>query len=381
MHVRYVAPFAVNSGYARAAQDYMMALKRAEVPFSIQPLHDADSDNLEFRYRCLLDRVEDTIDPTHIIIHTVPRFAHEFVTKDLAPPDHVKKICLTTWETDKFPESDAKSLNDNFDAIVVPAEFCADTLVSAGLPVRKVHVVPHGFDPDWWWPETQRPPQSPYSFYWIGVWSERKNPIGLLKAYLTEFTGDEPVVLRILCPDINDEDVERMARCAGLDNLPAVQFVRARLGEVALRHFHETSNCYVNLSRGEAWGLGVFEAAIIGNPVISTDFGGQMSYLDLYKNRSPYVECFLTPAITPEVKAGGPMDVGGIKVQPMKRAIPVGITGDQNWAEPNLNQAKQLMRLAFNGRYGRSDASRKYLAEHFSYQVVGDKLRAVLEAL
>ena len=42
---------------------------------------------------------------------------------------------------------------------------------------------------------------------------------------------------------------------------------------------HDMGDCFVSLSRTEGWGLGAFEAARLGKPVVMTGYGGQLEYL------------------------------------------------------------------------------------------------------
>ena len=43
---------------------------------------------------------------------------------------------------------------------------------------------------------------------------------------------------------------------------------------------HERGDCFVSLARTEGWGLGTFDAARLGKPVVTTDYGGQLDFLD-----------------------------------------------------------------------------------------------------
>ncbi|MGH8800225.1 MAG: glycosyltransferase, partial [Casimicrobiaceae bacterium] len=42
---------------------------------------------------------------------------------------------------------------------------------------------------------------------------------------------------------------------------------------------HAVGDCYVSLTRGEGWGLGAYDAATLGKPVIITGWGGHLDYL------------------------------------------------------------------------------------------------------
>lgn len=385
--VEFICPFAVHSGYAQAAHDTAMALYQAGVDLSITPLHDCNTEDLDPRYGCLLERVRAFDDPTHVIVMTIPRFAHEFINKDLDPGPGVKKICYTTWETDQLPESDGKNLAAHFDYIISPSGFTDTALARGGIPNNKLRVIPYGFEPKFWWiEEPPIPPDEPYTFYTINLWNERKAPIQLLKAYLSEFRGSkDKVKLRFVAQDVIDDDVMHLLRCSGLDDLPEVEFVKhdfpmkdRRLTELELRELHHTSHCYVTLSRGEAWALGAYEAAIVGNPVLATGFGGQWEFLSNYE-QAHRIDYFLTPAITPEVKAGKQVNIGGFTFTPMKRAVPTGIAGDQNWAEPNIYDAKLLMRYAYTRRLKRTTADRVRMETLFSYRSVGARWKKFLE--
>jgi glycosyltransferase involved in cell wall biosynthesis len=379
LKLEFVGPFSVHSGYAQAFHDTAMALVTAGIDFSITPLHDADTEDLDPRYGCLIDRVKVFDDPTHVMVHTIPRYAHEFVNSDLEPAAGVKKICYSTWETDKLPASDVTTLEKHFDYILWPSRFSLESALRGGMDETKTGVIGHAFDPRFWWPEDPPIPDDvPYTFYCIGLWNERKAPISLLKAYLTEFGPEDNVLLKFVAQDVINSDVEHLGKCSGLKYLPPVEFIRTRLDEVALRNLHHRSHCYVTLARGEAWALGAFEATIVGNPVISVDFGGQWEFLAQHSQAIP-VHYTLTPAITPEVKAQEPIVIGGIQITPMKRAVPTGIAGDQNWAEPDVHHAKARMRHAYEHRLKRSNENRDWLRKYFSYSAIGAQWRRFLE--
>jgi glycosyltransferase involved in cell wall biosynthesis len=366
MKALYIAPFAVPSGYARASQDYMAALHAAGVDLVIQPLADADTDDLEPRYKPLLELLthNQKVTPfSHVIVATIPQYCHEFVTGDLKPPKGTKRVAVTTWETDRFPAEDACLLDESFDAVVVPSQFVASAFTAAGLPKSKVHVIPHCFDPAFWWDRpdvaTPRGRPQPYTFYSVGVWATRKSPIELLKAYFAAFRKHDNVHLKIVSPSVSMADVEALSDAMGIPDLPRVEFITERLSETQLRELHYTSDCYVSLSKGEAWGLGAFEAALAGNTIIVTGFSGWRDYLDGYSG-THYVNYLLTPAVTPESV--------------------VGLCGDQNWAEPGVTHAKQIMRDASQYEWGRR-GDRERLERLYSYKTVGQQFRSLLENL
>src|SRR5690606_26537154 len=52
-----------------------------------------------------------------------------------------------------------------------------------------------------------------------------------------------------------------------------------QLTEQEMHALHELGDAYVSLARAEGWGLGAFEAALRGKPVVMTGYGGQLDFL------------------------------------------------------------------------------------------------------
>lgn len=385
MRVQVVGPLAQRTGYGQAFHDYMMAMLEAEIDICIQPSAPPEY-AIPPRYQALGDYVgfQDDL-PDVFLVHATPWFAPTL--SESVPKKHgMKRVCITTWETTKFSKEDARRLHETFDLVIVPAEYTANVFAEACPSLRrKLRVVPHTFDSQFWVrPAVAKDPAAPYVFYNVGVWAERKNPIGLLKAYLSEFSGSDNVVLKMVTPYVVEDDVVALARCMNLPNLPKVEFLGARdsaagrLSDNALRDLHYQSDCYVTLARAEGWGLGAFEAAICGNPVIATDFSGLPAFLDSYPNYTP-IDYQMTPCVTPEAAISKAFEIGGIKVTPMAPMAPVGIDGSQSWAEPNLLQAKDWMRCAFDKRWSRTDAAQ--WRKPFEYAAVGNLMKDALAEL
>lgn len=384
--VRYYCPFAKRSGYAQAAHDYLAALyATGKVELDIRPIHECDTDaDLPKRFQHLVPFVNahdsgyekaDPAWPDVVIVHTIPHWADEFVTGDLAPT-RAKKVCLTTWETDRLPDGTAEKLNAAFDLVIVPCYHNRSVFQGEGVNVK---VVPHTFDPEYVLATRKKseltpPPQRPLTFYSILVWAERKNPIGLLKAYLTEFNDKDNVLLKILTPQYSKDDLLTLVRRMGITDLPRVAFITERLSDEALWRFHEESDVYVSMTRGEGWGLGAFEAAITGNPVITTGWSGHMDFLASYENfwDVPYS---LTPAVASDVILDKAVEIGGVKLTTVKEFVATGVNARQKWAEPDLETAQYNMRDQYGTFERRGNVRKVSWFDHFrqtyGYETVG----------
>ena len=388
--VRWLAPFAQKTGYAQATHDYLMALHRhGKVDLDVVPIVDADSDDLDVFYRELLPLVGDLNKagpnwPTHIVVHTPPKFAPEFVTGDMTLRPGVAKICLTTWECDRLLERDADRLGV-FHKVIVPSQHNADAF--SDVP-SEIEVIPHTYDPNFWHlpiPKKLAARKSygirvneevssvgrRYVFYSIGAWAERKNPIGLLKAYLAEFRESDPVELLMHSTHINRDDFKALVQAMGIQDPPRVLLSEHHYSMEEVRDFiHQSSDCYVSATRGEGWGLGMFEAALVGNPVIATGWSGHLDFLCEPSVAKDLVPFQLTPAVSPEAKVSE-INIAGMKISGIAPNVPSGIRGDLYWAEPDLKYLRQALRSAFNRRWSGSAKAEWFFKSNFSYFVVG----------
>lgn len=373
MRVRYHASFATNTGYSQAATDNAMALLKAGVDLDLKHLPDGQQEGLQKRYAKLLDVYEKKpYDwPTHVIVHTTPRPAPTYIAEH---PPGVKKICYTAWETDKLPSKDADALNQSFDLIIVPSQFCHDSFMAGGVDTEKLRVLPHCFDPNWWWDQTQTrdgvcygipkdpDPNGPYTFYNVGPWNIRKNQVGLLTAYWTEFYREENVRLRLVCGVTQNvmRELELLKKVLNLPHYAPVEFIDSEGGWAAAedyRSIHYTSHCYATCTRGEGFGLGSFEAAIVGNPVIVPDWSGHLDYLDDYEG-SRLFDGNMTPCAQ----------------------IRLGIDGTQYWFEPDLEGFQDCLRNAFEVRLERSFRSNHHEIEaNYGYKSIGAWFKKLLE--
>lgn len=395
MKIKYYCPFGATSGYGRAAHDYAACLVRAGVELQIVPLHDVQNeDDIEPRYRWLVPYAEKEItDPTHVIVHTIPQYAHEFVTTDLAPAKGVKKIALTTWETSKLPEVAVDRLNEHFDLTLVPSQWNEDVFRSSG--VRETATAFHSFDPNWWYnPPFWNKGLDTYDFYSISEWNDRKNIVGLLKAYYSAFgnssTAVEKVRLTIVCRAYHQESVTALERAMNMESLPRVDWIgqvlngQQRLSEGDLRILHQSAHCYVSLARGEGWGLPAFEAAFMGNHVIYPDHSGHQTFMHYTTKRSP-IRTMETPVV--DAKLEEPVSFAGLHCPATAKVPGFGFAGDQTWAEPDLEMAIAAMRDAFDRRAGadgggiHDEPIRDKYRRKFSYEAVGAQMKKILEDL
>jgi len=171
----------------------------------------------------------------------------------------------------------------------VPTRWNAETFRASGL-TAPIHVVPHPI-------ETTAPSESPvadddsrFTFLSVCTWDWRKRPDRLLHAFLTAFTADDPVRLVI------KTDARVLSwRCASeielntwwqvmkvvreYPNAAEVVLVSQPCDDSEMAALIRSADCYVSTTCAEGWGLGAFDAAAAGVPLVITGHGGHLEWL------------------------------------------------------------------------------------------------------
>lgn len=321
MRIIYFGHYSALTGYGRACRDYCAALYRAGHDLRIVDWQSIPGNQEralgapEPRFRALDDLLVPWPlalgDDDVAIVHGTPKLLAAVKVQGALPPGG-RHVAMTTWETDTFPGEFIAPLGC-YDRILVPSVFCRNAILAARDRREEpwvddvVAVVPHTFDPDWWTPA----PVStfpPVNFYSVGAWSERKNHEAVIKAYLHAFTPDEPVRLTIISSASEGQRVTHAFQSvlgrSGLApaQIPSIELVHTPLGDAEMRELLQRQHVYVNASRGEGWGLSVFEAALLGHEILTPDeASGEAQFLAHYDNQteidSRMTPCFAGPGL------------------------------------------------------------------------------------
>jgi glycosyltransferase involved in cell wall biosynthesis len=299
---------AETSGYGLAGIAYVEGLARARVPLAWTPLtFDGQSyvplaGPEDWERACERDPGLPALPPVDpapaadagiefdtVLMHCTPEY-----WPSLRVPG-VRNVGYVAWETNRIPPQWPELL-EAADTILVPSAFSRDALLAGGVHTP-VHVVPHiarRLEADRAaasrWKAAHKIPPDHVVFYTIGCWTARKAMWDTLNAYLLAFGARDRVTLVIKtdAEGVRSGNAPRREPTAALaadivasyPDPAAVRLLGGKLSGADIDALHCASDCYVSLTRSEGWGLGAFDAACAGNPVIITGWGGQLEYLD-----------------------------------------------------------------------------------------------------
>ncbi len=296
-----------GSGYGDAAGEYLAGLDALGIPVTWMPTINNTAECLDqTRSRNdLQDAIHDRVgglwqrplDCSALLLNVPPSYWHEYWLR--AEPK-LHPFTYVAWEVDRLPTDWPPALNP-YERVFVPSEFNRRTFVADGVTTA-VDVLPHiarRVEPAPGGPAWGTVHDDDFVFYTVGAWTTRKALEETIRAYLDTFSDRERVALIVKTEPVNQIEYQALpkaARAAAPTHLattwwtlariladyrhPAkIHLIADRVPPREIDRLHTRGDCFVSLTRSEGWGLGAFDAALFGNPVIITGWGGQLDYL------------------------------------------------------------------------------------------------------
>lgn len=352
-------------GVAEACRILATSLTAAGVPFTIVDFFSIEAINHTFNNHTWDEKITNQfIYNTNILMTNAPgtKFFMESVS-----PDAIKNrynIGYWYWELPEFPTSWLPYFR-GLDEIWVASDFTADSVRSATH--KPVSVVPCCIHLDKMAPLERRDfgiDESAFVFLMMfDMMSslDRKNPMGVLRAFLAEFEGDDraQLVIKVTVPtgcEINESDPFLvLAKAQKNVLLLAGTYSRDKVNALLA-----CGDVFVSLHRSEGFGLGPAEAMSLGKPAILTNWSGNTQYM------------------TKENSCGVSCDI--IEIQQTFGEYSRG----RHWASPHEDEAGRYMKKLFEEPeyYARiAQKAKETIETAFSPLATGEVAREYLEAI
>jgi glycosyltransferase involved in cell wall biosynthesis len=292
--------------------------------------------------------------------------AHEDLFGTLPPAyfRHRRNIVHLAWEQRDWNHH-WKSIYQRYDEIWAISEFAAEPF--RRMFGNKVRVVPNVLSVDDYPPCTEacanRFTRDRFVFLFVfdaNSSIERKNPEGVIKAFIAAFQGTPAaasVKLALKVSNLNrNEHAQRigdmMAEAArsGMQ----IEFDGRPLSRDDLMRLVAAADCYVSLHRAEGFGYTMAEAMFYGIPVIASGYSGNLEYMG--PENSFLVPCHEQVVEVPD----GPFQRGSV------------------WADPDLEGTTESMRRIFNDRALAKqvgDRGRETVMSKLTAEAVAERLR------
>jgi len=313
------------SSFAGVARNYIRALHDTGVKTYFEPLDT------------VLENVEPTEDEVVNALFAERGDMHmPQITWGQAPyiikNSGVYKIGFTEFEATEMPETWVNYCN-MADELWVPTEWDRKKFVKGGVNVP-IYIIPQGIDPDYFHPEyapMTTDAKETFKFLINAAWFPRKNLRNMITAFQSEFRKGEDVCLILKTMDLGlNKGIKEEIKDIPSDEKSAKVYVKEDvLPAYKLPSLYTMADCFVLPTRGEAWGLPVFEALACGLPVVTTGYGAPNEVL--------------------RDKKGKPLPgVHFVDYKEVMARSPYVYLDNKKWAEPNMAQFAQKMRFVYD---------------------------------
>ena len=214
-----------------------------------------------------------------------------------------------------------------------------------------------------------------YKFYYVGDVNDRKNISAIVKCFHAEFEPHEPValVLKINKFGLNPEQLKntfvemsngiksQMRISNNIQDFCTEFIIPNRLSEEQMLDLHNTCDCFISPTHGEAWSIPAFEAMCFGNTPICSNEGGPKDFIDELDSDTG----MLIDGVYSVCDHGDP-------------AFPDIFTGKEEWFTPSESQIKKTMRFYYETKDVINRSSGLKQAQKFNYKIIANKIKEYL---
>ncbi|MGH2915578.1 MAG: glycosyltransferase [Solirubrobacteraceae bacterium] len=354
-------------GLAEAARLYITALSAARVPVSTTsitpdlPIEDSQRDLVRYGSKEWTDLPATVPAAFNLACLNGDHLGQLIRDRGEEVLEGRSTIGQWGWETDVLPPSWAESY-DHVREVWVYSTFMAQNLGRL-LPMPVVVVPPAIVTPDASAAQLDFARDDRFTFIsMLDFFStlERKNPLGLIDAFMRAFLPNEGP--RLLIKTINahfrpESSEELRFRARGR---PDIEFVDVYLEPEQRAALMRRADCYVSLHRSEGFGLPLAEAMAAGTPVIATGYSGNLDFMTRFNS---YLVNWTPTHVGPD---------SGV------------YPADGRWAEPDLEHGAAQMRRVYERReeaHERAQRAMSDIRRLYAPAVVGEIARDRLELL
>lgn len=345
-------------GLGTTVRGFIKALEHLQVPLSLNNFSEGMKDRSRETDSQFTD---DNPNPVNLICVNAD---HMSLFRARWSADYFRdkyNIACWWWELPEFPCQTWDQFAP-FDEIWVGSSYVQQSIGKySPIPVISIKPVisPPSIDLSHDWKKEFNLPPSEFSFLFVFDYLsdfERKNPMGLVRAFREAFSPEDNarLVIKTLNGNKAPEVRDQLKREAGTAK---ITFIEERLPTNKLMGLSAACDAYVSLHRAEGFGLPLAEAMLIGKPVMATDWSGNMDFMTQSNS-------YLVPSQLVRLQA----DSG-----PYKRG--------ELWADPSVENAAQLMRRMLEKPLEareRAAQARLDIQREYSTEAVADRILARL---
>jgi len=351
MKINLYSDFFSDTGYASHSRQFANALFKLNKELhvdTIRPdnyLRDLSSAEYEMIHSDIFPHETD------VMINLPPFYSQVQAQK----PKQFIGWCV--WEGINIPKYWVPYLH-NATHIIAPSVHTKDAILNTDPTLKNVEVIHHGVNTKLFRP-IQGMKHVKFTFLANKGWARGINDRGgiqwLLKAFCDEFVNETDVRLLVkINVAYNQPQWNLFNELAAIGITPELakncEFIATNIRYNELPNLYAQGDCFVSPTMGDAFNLPCLEAMACGLPVITTNFGGQVDFVN---NENGWLVDYSLVDVTWDMMYEGNM-----------------------WAIPDYNHLRKCMREAYTNRDKTQQKGLKALqdAQNFTWDNSAKKL-------
>ena len=370
MKVLYTGCYRDGTGWGQAAIDYILAMDAAGIDVVPRPVK-LNQTQITLPKRITELEKKDSTGSSVCIQHVLPHLM-EYSNK------FDKNIALYATETSNFIDSGwPRKINMMDEAWVINNQmFHSSKNSGVEIPIK---VVPHASDFSKFEKGYKKvdfsAPKDNFIFYTIADFNKRKNIEAFITAFHSEFDPSEPVSILIkthkygMSPDETALKIRDMCnsikinlkKFSKIEDYKEDLIVTSFVSDKDICNIHNSCNCFVMPSYGEAWCIPAFDAMGFGKTPICTNIGGMSDFIG-------HAGFLIEGAMEP--------------VFGMVDTFPNLFTGNEDWCSVSINGLKECMRHVYENQDSLKNMKSEGLkkAYEYSHKNIGNLIKELLNA-
>lgn len=360
MNITYIGPYRQNDGWGLAARDYLKAL--LTIPDVNVYCHPSITNASSI---CAKEDLSPEILDSEIKKNSSN--SADFIIQKcmiegcgLYRKADAKNVLLTVFENQNIQTS-VNKLYSRFDKVLVPCSMNQKAIIHLN---PQTFAISQPIDTQLITKNQEsrlKLNSNTYKFYVVAENNERKNIEDTIFSFLLEFDPLVDQVELIIKSNISEEvlkhmikEMQKSIKYKSFTSESYIKVISERLSEQAMIGLHNSCDCFITTSHGEAFCRGAAEALCCGNRIIIHDNIGIIDFVD--EEDYGHIQVSSEPVFLKQYQSLQSLDI---------------YSSEEMWANPSITSIKNQMRKAYQENIG---VDREKYLEEFSYKKIGERI-------
>ena len=288
--IRIDSNFHSPSGYGSVVRSFTENLNKDNtLDLSLRNLEEPNDKKIKWQHD-VSQKIDNSIGkPDHILMWSDVTYRSFYIKEPIkyATWPDVPNYHYFVWELNKIPEIYISLLEDiRTDKIFTASDYSKKIIQkSVNIPVE---IVPHGYNPNIFKKLKNIKKRKKFVALFVGTWTKRKAPLENVLATIEALQNtDSEIWLKLHHDEVSIKAIRRSIQTSVVRQfkdrnvkLPKIFILNKYMSQKEMNNMYNKADIVFSVSRGEAFNMPLLESIATQTPIITTNIGGQMDFID-----------------------------------------------------------------------------------------------------